>query len=207
MNAEFHRLADAGAAVFQVEEPWFHRMDYTAPGAEAAAEESVALFNRSVRGLRGKLELWCHTSWGNPAQQRGGGSGTGYKPALGYMNELDVDVPTFECASVNGADLEEIAGKITKPKIAIGAVDSRTLQVERPEEVAGLLRRALDVIPADRLCLTTDSGFGREGMGRRHAFYKMTALVRGANIVRRELKIPEAYVPAADARFAIVDGD
>ena len=207
MNAEFHRLADAGAAVFQVEEPWTHRLDYNAPGSEAAAEESVALFNRSVRGLRGKLVLWCHTSWGNPAQQIGGGSGNGYGPALGYMSELYVDVLTFECASTGGADLGEIAGKITKPKIGIGAVDSRTLQVERPEEVAALIRRGLDVIPADRLCITTDSGFGREGMGRRHAFYKMTALVWGANIVRRELGAPEAYVSAADARFAIVNGE
>jgi len=30
---------------------------------------------------------------------------------------------------------------------------------------------------------------GREGMSRRHAFYKMVAIVLGTNIVRKELRI------------------
>lgn len=201
MNGEFHRLADAGATVLQVEEPWIHRMDLSGKESEAAAEESVQSFNRSVRGLRGKLELWCHTSWGNPAQQRASGSGKVYEPALAYMNELDADVLTFECASTEGIELEAIGGKITKPKIGIGVIDHRSLQVEKPEEVADLIRKALAHIPAERLCITTDSGFGREGMARRHAFYKMVALVMGTNIVRRELGEPEACVPAADERF------
>ena len=207
MNAEFLGLAAAGATVFQVEEPWVHRLDFSSRAVKAEAEESVRSFNRSVRGLRDKLELWVHTSWGNPAQQRGGGFEASYKPALVYMNELDADVLTFECASTGGADLTAIAERITGPKIGIGVINSRTLEVERPEEVASLIRKALEVIPAERLCVTTDTGFGREGMGRRHAFYKMVALVRGVNIVRRELGAPEAYVSAADATFAIVDDD
>jgi 5-methyltetrahydropteroyltriglutamate--homocysteine methyltransferase len=41
-------------------------------------------------------------------------------------------------------------------------------------------------------------------MSRMHAFYKMVALVRGANIVRKELGLPETYVPAADTRLSMV---
>ncbi len=202
MNGEFHRLADAGASIFQVEEPWIHRIDVT---DETAAEESVRAFNRSVRGLRDKLELWCHTSWGNPAQQRPSGPDKIYGPALGYMNELDVDVLTFECASTGGFELKAIGEKITKPKIGTGVIDHRSLQVERPEEVADLIRKALEYIPAERLCITTDSGFGREGMARRHAFFKMVALVLGTNMVRRDLGVAEADVPAADERFAAAE--
>jgi len=33
---------------------------------------------------------------------------------------------------------------------------------------------------------------GREGMSRRHAQYKMVAMVLGTNIVRKELGLPEA---------------
>jgi len=44
-------------------------------------------------------------------------------------------------------------------------------------------------------------------MGQWHAFYEMVALVRGANIVRRELGAPEAYVSASDPTFAIVEED
>jgi len=46
---------------------------------------------------------------------------------------------------------------------------------------------------------------GREGMSRRHAFYKMVSIVRGTNLVRRELKLPEAYCLAADERFSMVE--
>ena len=121
------------------------------------------------------------------------------------LDQLDADVLTFECASSGGRDVEAIGKIIIKPKIAIGVIDHHTLQVERPEDVAALIRKALKNIPPERLCISTDCGFGREGMSRRHAFYKMVALVRGTNIVRRELGAPEAYIPAADSGFALLD--
>jgi 5-methyltetrahydropteroyltriglutamate--homocysteine methyltransferase len=45
---------------------------------------------------------------------------------------------------------------------------------------------------------------GREGMSRRHAFYKMVSLVLGANIVREEEGIATVPVPAADPEFSFV---
>ena len=45
---------------------------------------------------------------------------------------------------------------------------------------------------------------GREGMSRRHAFYKMVSLVLGTNIVRKELGLPEAECLAADERYSLV---
>jgi 5-methyltetrahydropteroyltriglutamate--homocysteine methyltransferase len=89
-------------------------------------------------------------------------------------------------------------------KIALGVISHRTLQVERPEEIADLIRRALKVIELERLILTSDCGFGRQSMSRMHAFYKMVALTRGTNIVRRELGLPEADIPAADAKLSMV---
>jgi 5-methyltetrahydropteroyltriglutamate--homocysteine methyltransferase len=44
---------------------------------------------------------------------------------------------------------------------------------------------------------------GREGMGRRHAAYKMVAMVLGTNIVRKELGLPEAECLAADPRYSL----
>jgi methionine synthase II (cobalamin-independent) len=52
------------------------------------------------------------------------------------------------------------------------------------------------------IILSTDCGFGREGLARRIAFYKCVAITLGANLVRRELGLPQAPVPAADPRFA-----
>ena len=88
-------------------------------------------------------------------------------------------------------------------KIALGVISHRTLQVERPEEVADLIRKALKYIEPERLILTSDCGFGRQSMSRMHAFYKMVALTRGTNIVRKELGLPEAECLAADARYSL----
>jgi 5-methyltetrahydropteroyltriglutamate--homocysteine methyltransferase len=41
-------------------------------------------------------------------------------------------------------------------------------------------------------------------MSRMHATYKMIAMVRGANIVRKELGLPESYIPAADPQLSMV---
>jgi methionine synthase II (cobalamin-independent) len=56
--------------------------------------------------------------------------------------------------------------------------------------------------PIITIILSTDCGFGREGLARRIAFYKCVAITLGANLVRRELGLPQAPVPAADPRFA-----
>jgi hypothetical protein len=47
----------------------------------------------------------------------------------------------------------------------------------------------------ERLILTSDCGFARQAMSRMHAYYKMVALIRSTNIVRKELGLPEAYIP------------
>jgi 5-methyltetrahydropteroyltriglutamate--homocysteine methyltransferase len=70
--------------------------------------------------------------------------------------------------------------------------------------VANLIRRALKVIPPERLIISTDCGFGRQGMSRLHAFYKMVSLTRGTNIVRRELGLTEADILAADPSGALL---
>ena len=43
---------------------------------------------------------------------------------------------------------------------------------------------------------------GRSGLSRKHAFYKMVSLVRGANIVRRELGLDEVSVLAEQANLS-----
>ena len=88
--------------------------------------------------------------------------------------------------------------------MAIGVIDHHTLQVERADEIAEHIRRALKYIPAERLILSSDCGMGREGMSRRHALYKMASLVQGVNIVRRELGLPEAECLLAEPRYSLI---
>jgi 5-methyltetrahydropteroyltriglutamate--homocysteine methyltransferase len=51
--------------------------------------------------------------------------------------------------------------------------------------------------------LSSDCGMGREGMSRRHAYYKIVSLV-GTNMVRKELGLPQAECLAADGRYSLV---
>jgi 5-methyltetrahydropteroyltriglutamate--homocysteine methyltransferase len=167
-------------------------------------EFMLKVFNNTVKGLRAKTEVWCHTCWGNPSQQRMFASQQSYKPALELLNQVDADVITFEMKSSNAAELAEVGAAITEKKVCIGAIDHHTLQVESPTEVADLVRQALKVIPAERLVLSSDCGMGREGMSRRHAFYKMVSLVQGTNIVRKELGLPLAESLGADPKYSLI---
>jgi 5-methyltetrahydropteroyltriglutamate--homocysteine methyltransferase len=207
MRAELGDLANAGCAIIQMEEPNIHLAGIQRGGGAPllGPEFFVDTFNRTVKGLRDTTEVWCHTCWGNPAQQRLYATNQSYASALPLLDKLDVDVMTFETCANDGLDLEAIGRTITGKKIAIGVVDHRNLQVETPDQVAAVIRKALKYIPVERLVVTSDCGFGREGMSRRIAFYKMVAIVRGTNIVRKEIGLPEAPCLAADPRFALAD--
>jgi 5-methyltetrahydropteroyltriglutamate--homocysteine methyltransferase len=208
LNEELHELADAGCKVIQLEEPQIHLL--AAKGLSDAvlnASFMVEVFNNTVRGLRNKTEVWCHTCWGNPAAQRLFAKTPSYAPALDALSDVDADVITFETCSSGGMDLEVIGKRIREQKICIGVVDHHTLQVETPEQVAALVRKALEHIPAERLVLASDCGMGREGMSRRHAFYKMVSIVLGTNLVRRELGVPPAPCLAAESRYSMIESE
>ena len=204
-NEELHDLADAGCPVIQLEEPQIHLA-----AARGIVDKVInpafflRVFNNTVKGLRAKTEVWCHTCWGNPSQQRMFAKVQSYQPALELLNQVDADVITFETKSSGAMDLEAIGRTITGKKVGIGVIDHHTLQVESAEEVADLLRQALRHIPAERLVVSSDCGMGREGMSRRHALYKMVALVQGTNLVRRELGVPVAESRAADPRLSLI---
>ena len=203
-NLEYHMLADAGAPIVQIEEPAIHQSMH-AVKQEITPEQYVTAFNREVAGLRDKCEVWCHTCWGSPGAQKMFPSTASYKDALPYFNQLDIDVLTVEGASNGGLDIPLYGSMISKDKkIAVGVISHRTMQIERPEEVAELIRRCLEHIEPERLILSSDCGFGRQSMSRMHAFYKMVSLVRGANIVRRELGLDEVYISATDPALSMV---
>lgn len=199
MNAELRELAAAGCPVIQVEEPPHHGRALQPTCTEADLQFLTEAFNRQLVGV--DAEIWVHTCWGNPNQQRVYWEVPSYERAMPYLLQLDADVITFECASSNGRDLALFGKYKTDKKIGIGVVNHCNTVVEPPEYVATLIRRALEFIPPERLVITTDCGFGREGLSRRIAYYKCVSMVEGTNIVRRELGLPEARVRASDPKL------
>jgi 5-methyltetrahydropteroyltriglutamate--homocysteine methyltransferase len=206
LREELAELVEAGCKVIQIEEPQIHLLATKGLTDKVLNSDfMVEVFNNTVRGLRGKAEIWCHTCWGNPGAQRIFNTQPSYAPAIDPLNRVDADVVTFENCSSGGMDLEAIGRGIKDKKVAIGVVDHHTLQVETPDQVADMIRRALKHVPKEQLVLASDCGMGREGMSRRHAFHKMVSIVQGTNIVRRELGLPESVCLAADESLSLVE--
>ena len=204
INAELNDLADAGCPVIQMEEPQIHMVPIHGKAfGKLDVNDLVKVFNNTVKGLRAKTEVWCHTCWGNPSQQRMFVGVQSYQPTLEALARVDADALTFETCSSGTGDLKAIGEAVKDKKVVIGVIDHHTLQVERPEQIAALIREALKHVPPERLVISSDCGMGREGMGRRHAAYKMVAMVLGTNIVRKELGLPEAECLAADGRYSL----
>lgn len=201
LNEELRELADAGCPVIQIEEPPHHFACCTTPPAtDKELEGYTQAFNREVEGVN--TEIWAHTCWGNPNQQSFYWERPSYERSLPHLLQLNADVLTLEGASNQGRDLPLLKHYKTDKKIAIGVINHTVTTVEPPQMIADLIRRALEYVPPERLIITADCGFGREGLSRRIAFYKCIALVQGTNMVRRELGLPETDIRAADPRFA-----
>jgi low affinity Fe/Cu permease len=137
----------------------------------------VDAFNHEVDGLD-DVELWIHTCWGNPNMQKVY-TGESYANSIEiYLERLKGDVWTVEATENQLAEIDlfkPYAGRLKK-KVAVGVVNHRTLQADMPPVVAARVRRAMEVIPADKLILSSDCGFGRQGFSRTIAFYKATAI-------------------------------
>ncbi|MCZ6632320.1 MAG: cobalamin-independent methionine synthase II family protein [bacterium] len=200
INAELKEVAAAGCKIIQIEEPLHHFLSLQPDTTDEQLAFMTDAFNREMEGI--EAEIWVHTCWGNPTQQAMFWERPSYKKAIPHLLNLNADVITFECASTSGKDLPLFKDFQTDKKIAIGVVSHTNTTVEPTDVVADLIRKALTYIPPERLVITTDCGFGREGLSRRIAFYKCVALVEGTNIVRKELGVPEAEVRASDARLA-----
>jgi 5-methyltetrahydropteroyltriglutamate--homocysteine methyltransferase len=199
MNIELRALRDAGCRCIQIEEPTLHFWANTYGPDSDEVKFMVEAFNREVEGLD-DVELWIHTCWGNPNMQRVIENDSYAASFDLYLNALKGDVWTVEMTDRQFRDLELFGtakGRLPK-KICVGVVSHRTLQVDRPEEVADRIRLALQHIDAGQLIVSSDCGFGRQGCNRDIAFFKSTAIAQGANIVRQELGIEPTYVPAAD---------
>jgi 5-methyltetrahydropteroyltriglutamate--homocysteine methyltransferase len=128
-------------------------------------------------------------------------SGESYENSIDiYLNRLKGDVWTIEATENELAEIDlfkPYAANLQK-KIAVGVVSHRQLQADLPSVVAGRARRALEVIPADKLILSSDCGFGRQGFNRTISSFKAAGIAQGRNIVLKELGVEPRYVAAAD---------
>ena len=69
--------------------------------------------------------------------------------------------------------------------LGLGVIDVKTHDVESPGVVADRIRRALKIMPAERLIINPDCGLVH--LPRDVAFMKLGAMVEGTRLVRQDL--------------------
>jgi 5-methyltetrahydropteroyltriglutamate--homocysteine methyltransferase len=203
MNLELRQLAASGCKVIQVEEPTLHFLARYYPEQKEQIDFLIDAFNREIEGLD-DVEVWIHTCWGNPNMQKVFSDESYANSMEIYLERLKGDVWTIEATENNFRELslfDSYKNRLRK-KIAVGVVSHRSLQADFPNVVADRVRRCLEHIPADKLILSTDCGFGRQGFNRHVAFYKTIAIPMARNVVLKELGVEPRYVPGADEQLA-----
>jgi 5-methyltetrahydropteroyltriglutamate--homocysteine methyltransferase len=206
MNAELRELAAAGCTAIQIEDPLPHIVTSVDADVDPKwIDFLVDAYNEEVSGLE-DVEVWIHTCWGNPGAQRVQDRRSYAESVEIYLERMAGDVWTVEAPYGDVPEFVSLfapyAGRLNK-KIALGVISHRSVQVESVAEVADAVRAGVEAIGPEMLAVSSDCGFGRQGVNRAVAAHKASALVQGTNVVRRELGHPPARVRAADPALQI----
>jgi 5-methyltetrahydropteroyltriglutamate--homocysteine methyltransferase len=181
-NAEMKELVEAGATFLQIEDLGAWLPLFTEDDADFAWIADVIA--QCVDGVDAKIAWhFCYgNAWGN---RLSGIFPKGYEAVLPHFYDVPVDQFVLDFANRELADIGALESLPDDKEVGIGVVDIRTTMIETPEEVAARIRKIIDVVPPDRVYLTTDCGM--RALPRLVARMKLKALVEGANIVRQEL--------------------
>ncbi|HEV8250244.1 MAG TPA: cobalamin-independent methionine synthase II family protein [Gaiellaceae bacterium] len=167
VNDELHDLKAAGADVVQIDEP------YLQARPEAARQYAVEAIDRALAGIEGQTVLHTCFGYAHIVHDRL----TGY-PFLRELNECAATHVSIEAAQ---PDLDpEVLRDLPDKTIVLGVLDLGSPQAETPEDVAHRLRRALAVVPSERLVAAPDCGM--KYLSRDLAFRKLQAMVAGARL-------------------------
>lgn len=172
VNEELRDLKAAGADVVQIDEP------YLQARPEAAREYAVEAIDRALEGIEGETVLHTCFGYAHVVKERL----TGY-PFLRELAGCRVTHLSLEAAQPNLDP--EVLRAVPEKTIVLGVLDLGSPEVETPEDVAGRIRGALEVVPPERLVAAPDCGM--KYLPRERAFGKLEAMVAGARLVRDEL--------------------
>jgi 5-methyltetrahydropteroyltriglutamate--homocysteine methyltransferase len=181
LNQEARELQDAGVDVIQFDEPAFTVFH------DEVQDWGVAALERAAEGLRVETAVHICYGYGIEANNRWketlGAEWRQYEQSFPLLQQSAIDIVSLEC--IHSHVPLELVELIRGKKVMLGAIDVATETVETPEEVAEVLRRALEHVDADKLIPSTNCGMAP--LARGAALQKLGALSAGADIVRAEL--------------------
>jgi 5-methyltetrahydropteroyltriglutamate--homocysteine methyltransferase len=172
LNAEIKDLFAAGADVVQIDEPWMQQHP------DKARRYGIKALNRALDGVSGTAAV--HLCFGYAAVVRDKPSGYSFLPELEQSKAQQISIEAAQ-PKLDLDVLRQLPSKI----IILGVIDLSDMTVETPQIVADRIRRALGVVPAERIMVAPDCGM--KYLPRAIAFAKMKAMAEGAALTRREL--------------------
>ncbi len=174
MNLELKELVKAGAKIIQIDEPYFS-------GFPDDISWGVNALNAMVEGVGATIAV--HICYGN---RYGKPSWEGsYRYLFPKILDAKIHQLTLEFARRGGEDLDVFKQLPAPFQLGVGVIDVKTQAVETPDVVAERIRKALEVVPAERMFILPDCGCFH--LPRDVAFAKLCAMVEGTKIVRKEL--------------------
>jgi 5-methyltetrahydropteroyltriglutamate--homocysteine methyltransferase len=174
LNSELREMVRAGATHLQVDEPYYSGFPEDLPWA-------IRAVNAMVEGVTANVTL--HVCYGN-RYGKPSFEGT-YRYLFPGVLEANVQAISLEFARRGEDDLGLFKEFNVPFSLGFGVIDVKTHDVESPGLVADRIRRALDVIPVERLVINPDCGCVH--LPREVAFSKLRSMAEGARLVREEL--------------------
>ncbi|MFL5937444.1 MAG: uroporphyrinogen decarboxylase family protein [Gaiellaceae bacterium] len=165
VNEELRDLKAAGADIVQIDEP------YLQARPDAARDYAVEAIDRALDAIDGDTVL--HTCFGYAAIVHDRPSGY---PFLAELNDCAATHISLEAAQPNLDP--QVLRALPDKTVALGVLDLGSAESETPQQVSDRIRRALEVVPPERLVVAPDCGM--KYLPRELAFRKLEAMVAGA---------------------------
>ena len=183
-NAEMKELVEAGATYLQLEDlgAWLPLVtndenDYV------WIKDCIAACCDGVKAKIG-WHFCFGNAWGNDIFSAS--FPRAYQTVLPrFFDTPGIDQFVLDYANRDMDGVEFLANLPKDKEVQVGVLDVRTMMVETPEHVASRVRKVLQVVPPERVTLSTDCGM--KPLPRMVAKMKLKSLAEGAAIIRREI--------------------
>jgi 5-methyltetrahydropteroyltriglutamate--homocysteine methyltransferase len=179
LNEEARGLAADGVDVIQFDEPAFNVY------MEDAAGWGIEALHRAIDGVHCTSAVHICYGYGIPANIEWkatlGGEWRQYEKFFPALAKSRIGQVSLECihSHVPMSVLKLLDGK----DVLIGVIDVATDKIETPEEIADVIGKAAEYVPAQKIIPCTNCGMAP--MRREIAALKLEALARGAALARR----------------------
>jgi 5-methyltetrahydropteroyltriglutamate--homocysteine methyltransferase len=179
LNEEARGLAADGVDVIQFDEPAFNVY------MEDAAGWGIEALHRAIEGVGCTSAVHICYGYGIAANIEWkatlGTEWRQYEKFFPALAKSRIDQVSLECINshVPMSVLKLLHGK----DVLIGAIDVATDKIETPEDVAAVIAKAAEFVPAQKIVVGTNCGMAP--MRREIAAMKLDALARGAALARK----------------------